>query len=99
MHPNSQARHLANRCSHSSLRRAIILLLSAPGRKKSHAARVNSYKIDTFDKDVFNIIFEQFELKGNATQKSVQLMNIIKSGCDASMIYGTKTLQTLEKNA
>ena len=53
------------------------LVLSAPGRKKSHVARVNGYKIDTFDKDVFNIIFDPFELKGNATGKSVQLMIIV----------------------
>ena len=47
---------------------AIILLLSAPARKKRHAARVNGYKIEL-----------KFELKVNATQKCVQLMNIIKS--------------------
>ena len=75
---------------------AVILLLSAPGRKKNHVARVNGYKIDTFDKDVFNIIFDQFELKGNATEKSVQLMNIIKSACDASLIRKGQTPQRHE---
>ena len=74
--------------------------------------RANGYKIDIFDKDVANIIFDQFELKVNATEKSVQLMNIIKSACGDRWsekvklrnatnlpIDGTTTLQTLEKNA
>ena len=72
------------------------LPLSAPGRFKSRAARINGYKIYPFDKDVFTVIFDQFELKENATEKSVQLMNIIKSACDALMIRKGQTPQRHE---
>ena len=62
----------------------------------ANTARVNGYKVETFDNDVFNIIFDQLELKGNATEKRVQLMNIIKSACHASMIRKGQTPQRHE---